>query len=166
MQEAGTTAQRLAKQAIFSFHRADEAKGLEQLAEAREKLLAGKKLIAHDPRLMGEGVWRAALEEFCEASFFAKSVTGDDLFPPQDITEDTDILLGALSDLVGEMVRVAVNAAIERDKAKVEGIYEQAVLLVEFILSMDLTGGLRSKADQARQHLRRMEEIRYDLSKQ
>lgn len=165
LQELSAAAQRLSKQAIFALQRGDGSSALKLLNEARGLLIKGKNIIKHDPRLLSEGIWRAALEEYCEASFFEKAVSGKDLFPPQDVTEDTDILLGALSDLIGEMVRQAVNAAIERDKKKVDETYALAQELVDFFLSLDLTGNLRNKADQARQHLRRLEEVRYDLSK-
>jgi len=165
LQELAGAAQRLSKQTIFALQRGDGTGANKLLAEARETLLKGKKILVHEQRLTNEGMWRAALEEYCEASFFEKAVSGKDLFPPQDVTEDTDIILGALSDLIGEMVRLAVNAAIERNKEKVEEIFRLAQELVEFFLSLDLTGNLRSKADQARQHLRRLEEVRYDLLK-
>ena len=35
---------------------------------------------------------------------------------------------------------------------------------MDFLLQMDLTGHLRTKVDQAKQHVKKLEEIRYDLS--
>ncbi|MFA5185550.1 MAG: hypothetical protein WC551_03620 [Patescibacteria group bacterium] len=163
LQELSQLTLKNSKQAIFALQREEIEKSDKLLAEAEEALAKGMGLIKKQPRLTNEGMWRAALEEYCEACFFDKAMKGKDLFPPQRITDDPDILIGGLSDLIGEFVRLATKAAIERNADKVNGLYKTSEDLVEFLLSLDATGGLRSKIDQARQHLRRLEEIRYDL---
>ena len=84
--------------------------------------------------------------------------------PVSDVADDPDIFLGALSDLTGEIVRRAVLLASERNAASVQKMFHDVTDTVAFMLQMDLTGNLRQKVDQARQNLRKMEEIRYDLS--
>ncbi len=115
-------------------------------------------------RLASEGIWHAALEEFAEAVLFFGMVTSKS-FETGDLLDDPSIMLGGLSDAVGELVRLAVREATEGNAERVEVIAKEAERLVVFLTSMDLTGGLRSKGDQARQHLRRLEDIRYDLSR-
>lgn len=158
-------AQRNSKQAIFALQRGETEKSDGLLDEAEEALLKGSALVKKQTRLLNEGMWRAALEEYCEACFFDKATKGKDLFPPQKITDDPDILVGGLSDLIGEFVRLATKAAIEHDKEKVDALYGTSEGMVEFLLSLDATGNLRNKVDQSRQHLRKLEEIRYDLAK-
>jgi len=165
LQELSQLAQKNSKQAIFALQRGDGTRSAALLDEAETALAQGLTLIKKQPRLTNEGMWRAALEEFCEACFFDKALKGRDLFPPQTITDDPDILIGGLSDLIGEFVRLATKAAIERKTEEVQKLYATSETLVEFLLSLDATGSLRSKVDQARQHLRRLEEIRYDLSR-
>jgi len=80
------------------------------------------------------------------------------------VTDEPDILVGGLSDLIGEFVRLAVKRAIDRDKKSVDKLLEMSNELIEFMLALDATGALRNKIDQARQHQRRLEDIRYDLS--
>jgi len=165
LQELSQLAQKNSKQAIFALQRGDGKRSEDLLAEAEAALSQGLALIKKQPRLTNEGMWRAALEEYCEACFFDKALKGRDLFPPQRITDDPDILIGGLSDLLGEFVRLATKAAIERKIDEVQNLYRTSETLVEFLMSLDATGSLRSKVDQARQHLRRLEEIRYDLSR-
>ncbi len=164
LQEYSQLAQKNSKQAIFALQRNETARSGSLLADAEKALRSGVDLIKKQPRLTNEGMWRAALEEFCEACFFDKAIEGKELFPPQNISDDPDILIGGLSDLIGEFVRLATKAAIDRQPEKVSELYKTSERLVEFMLSLDATGSLRSKIDQARQHLRRLEEIRYDLS--
>ncbi|MBI5655211.1 hypothetical protein HZC53_06195 [Candidatus Uhrbacteria bacterium] len=165
LQELSQLAQRNSKQSIFALQRGEVDKSDKLLVEAEEALAKGLSLIKKQPRLNNEGMWRASLEEYCEACFFDKAIKGKDLFPPQRITDEPDILIGGLSDLIGEFVRLATKAAIEHDAEKVDELYGISEGMVEFLLSLDATGNLRNKIDQARQHLRKLEEIRYDLAK-
>ena len=80
------------------------------------------------------------------------------------IADDPEIYLGGLSDITGELVRRSVLHATDGDHETVERIFEDVRRVVELLMDMDLTGGLRSKLDQAKQNLRKLEEIRYDLS--
>jgi predicted translin family RNA/ssDNA-binding protein len=157
--------QRLAKQAIFALQRSEAAEATRLLASANERFAQGRRIVAHEPRLASEGMWRAALEEYCEATFFSHDERGEARFSASLLSEDPDILIGALSDLVGEKVRRAVMFATDGDRAAVERLYAESQQIVAFLTSLDLMGSLRSKGDQSRQHLRRLEDIRYDLSR-
>ena len=95
----------------------------------------------------------------------ARGIKGESLLPTQKDELDPDILIGALSDVVGEYVRRAVMFATDGDRKSVEKLYEESKIIVGFLTSLDLTGSLRSKGDQSRQHLRRLEDIRYDMSR-
>lgn len=163
LQELSQTSQKMAKQAIFALQRDEKQRAAELLKEAQVSLLEGRKIVLNEKRLYSEGMWRAALEEFCEAFFFERAIAGKELLPVP-VTDEPDILVGGLSDLIGEFARLAVKRAIARDKAGVDRLLEMGGQLVEFMLALDATGGLRSKIDQARQHVRRLEDIRYDLS--
>ncbi len=164
LQKLSADAQRLAKQAIFSLQRGDEAEGMSRLEEALTILKKAQKISQTEQRLAGEGMWRSALEEAAEAVLFFRLIS-DGQIATGNLFDDPSILLGGLSDAIGELVRFAVRAATAGDIARVEAISDQAEELVEYITSLDLTGGLRAKGDQARSHLRRLEDIRYDLSR-
>lgn len=164
LQKLSADAQRLSKQAIFSLQRGEEAEGVKRLEQALDILKKAQKISQSEIRLAGEGMWRSALEEAAEAVLFYRLVSGNEL-TTGTLLDDPSIVLGGLSDAIGELVRFAVRAATEGDVGRVEAISEEAERLVEFLTSMDLTGGLRAKGDQARSHLRRLEDIRYDLSR-
>ncbi len=165
LQAVSSTAQRLAKQSIFSVHREELVKAGKLLKEATIKLAKGKNILNVYPGLDNEGMWQSALEEFYEAKFFLNAARNQPLFISKDIHEEPLIILGALSDLTGEMARLAVRKATLGDKTSVDRLFKLAENLVAFLISLDSTGYLRTKTDQAKQHLRRLEELRYDISK-
>jgi len=152
------------KRAIFAFHRDDLKKGKQELSTARQKLREGWKLVKKEPRIIHEGSWRAAQEEFAEADLFHQYLTKGTIGLVVDVSEDPDVFVGAVSDATGEMVRHAVFLASTGKGERVGKIYDDVSDVVSFLMHMDLTGNLRNKFDQAKQNLRKLEEIRYDLA--
>lgn len=152
------------KRAIFAFHRGNPAGAEEELELARTRLAEGWKLIDEEPLLRSEGSWRAAREEYTEADFLSQLLEKNKIDRFEDQEQDPDIFIGGLADAVGELVRQAVLLATKHDISSIETMYEAAQEIVEFLLEMDLTGTQRTKTDQAKQHLRKLEEIRYDLA--
>lgn len=165
LQQLSGAAQRLSKQAIFSMQRGDAVRALELLGQAEGALKSGLKIVTKVVRLQNDGMWRSSLEEFTEAAFFCNAAQGKSLFPVHSITDDPDILIGGLSDTVGEFVRLAVQSATDGDAQRIDTLHTLAEQVIEFLLSIDATGQSRQKVDQARQHLRRLEDIRYDISR-
>lgn len=152
------------KRAIFSFHRGDEGKAKEELVHARKRLQAGWQLVKKESRIAQEGMWRAAQEEFVEADLLHQYLSQGKIQQVKDVAEDPDIFLGGLSDMTGELVRHAVLLASQGEEQMIEPIFQDVTEVVTFLLRMDLTGSLRTKVDQAKQNLRKLEEIRYDLA--
>ena len=152
------------KRSMFALHREDAAGSSAELAQAREAMKKGWKVVKKEHLLAHEGSWRAAREEFCEASLLAEYLQKGTLTTHPDADQDPDVFIGGLSDFIGELVRLAVLCATRGDAQPIERFYRDAVELMDFLLQMDLTGHLRTKVDQAKQHVRKLEEIRYDLS--
>lgn len=153
-----------AKQAIFSFHRKEAPKGGELLKEAETLLLEAAKKFKSQPELATEGSYRAALEEFVEARLFQMFLEEKTLGAVTLPGVDEDVYLGGLFDLTGELVRYAVLSATEKNKKEVLRASAALDDIVREIISMNITGSLRPKYDQMKQSLRKMEEIKYDLS--
>lgn len=153
-----------AKQAIFSFHRNDLVGGKENLNQADRFIRAAALKFKRTPELGGEGSYRAALEEFVEARLFESFLEKRPIDSVAALGMDEDIYLGGLFDLTGELVRFAVLKATVRDKDEVERAYEAVSAIAKEIISMNITGSLRSKYDQMKQSIRKLEEIRYDLA--
>ena len=164
LQEMSGNAQRLAKLSIFSMTRGEIVEGKKRLHESEQQLKEAKKIAQTSVRLSNDGSWRSAQEEYCEAVFTADITEGRAL-ELVALCEDPEIQLGALSDAVGEAVRLAVAAATAHDVKRIDALLKQTTPVVKLLTSLDLVGNLRQKGDQARQHLRRLEDIRYDVSK-
>ena len=163
LQSLGSELTRLSKTSIFSLQRG-VASG-PSITQAHRLVRKGSAIVKKFPSLRDAGPWRAGLEEYAEARLLASFVGGDARLFADAIAGDPEIGLGALSDLVGELARLAVREATAGHAAAVERIGRDAERIVGFLTSLDLTGSLRSKGDQARQHLRKIEDVRYDLSR-
>jgi len=154
---------RTSKRAIFAFQRNETSNGGKLLDEASSALRAAAVIIRKQPDMASENTWSAAREEYTEAVAFASFLTGK-LALPDEIADDPDAVLGGLADAAGEIARYSVLRATEHDRSSVERGYQTVLQIVDLLASLDLTGNLRSKFDQTKQHLRKIEDIRYDLS--
>jgi predicted translin family RNA/ssDNA-binding protein len=164
LQQISSEALAASKRAIFAYHREDESAAHEQLALAKERLRAGAALVKKVNKLAHEGSFRAAQEEYAEADLLRQYLEKGSLGKVEGIADDAEIYLGGLSDMTGELVRRSVLHATEGDHDTVEHIFTDVRSVVELLMQMDLTGSLRTKLDQAKQNLRKLEEIRYDVS--
>ncbi len=150
------------KQAIFAMHRDDLPAAEKLLAE----VLAGKAALApifkKHPGLTEEGPFRAAVEEYAEAAQFLAFLNGKPLASLPGF--DADTVLGGLSDTIGEIARKTVSWATQGDFKKIDRALDTAREVVALLLGLNLTGYLRTKLDQAKQALRRIEDVAYDVS--
>jgi len=162
------TALSKAKQAIFALHRDDEKEAARLLTEV-EKTFRGLEMVFKKvDGLRWEGAYRAALEEYVEAKLFYEFLRDPKLsfghaksLALKGI--DADTYLAGLSDLTGELTRKAVQRATQGKSEEVEKLAEAVRDVVEQLIKFDLTGYLRTKYDQAKQNLRRAEEVLYDI---
>jgi translin len=152
-----------AKRIIFSLHRADFERA-EELLKNVEEILAGLEKQFGYERVIQEGAYNPAVEEYVEAKLYYSVLKGEEIGRIDGIRIGIDGYLGGICDLTGELVRRAVNLASDKkfDEAiKVKGIIEEIMAgLVEF----DMTGYLRTKYDQARGNVRKIEQIAYEIS--
>lgn len=153
-----------AKRSIFATQRGDTDAAKRELANAKRLVKRGKSVIAKMRRLESEGIWRAALEEYAEASLYNDAMRGKPIGSVPELPEDSDTYIGAISDLTGELTRSCVIAATDRNEEEVRRLSTLVRKAVEFLLRLDLTGSLRQKFDQAKQNLRKVEEIAFNLS--
>ncbi len=153
------------KQAIFALHRDDASAADLRLKDARAALSSLEKFFKKEPDLRGEGSYRAAIEEYIEAALYARVLSGKPLGALGEIDADTDSYLGGVCDLMGEMARKVILSATARDFAAVKKLSRAAEGIMAELVRFDLTGYLRNKYDQAKQAMRRIEEVAYDVSK-
>lgn len=153
-----------AKRSVFATQRKDEKASMKELGTAIAKVKEAKKLVAKEPRLAGEGMWRAALEEYAEASMYHQAMTTGKVGTVPELPDDPDLYLGGLSDCTGELTRSAVLAATDRDFKEVKRLTDAVREAIEFMLTLNLTGTMRTKFDQAKGNLRKLEEVAFSLS--
>jgi predicted translin family RNA/ssDNA-binding protein len=162
--QLSAVAQNCAKKSIFAQHRDDAALCDRLLADAEARFAEARTVIAKSPELSQEGTYRAALEEYMEALLYRNFVRDGKVNPVEFPDADYETFIGALSDLTGELQRRQVKAAIERNLDEVARYQKAIEAIVAELLDMDLEGYLRNKFDQAKNSLRRAEEVLYDAS--
>lgn len=159
--ERSTRLQALAKRGIFALHREDEGAAQALLTEARALRDELKQEFGAE-RLSEEGSWTAAEEELLEAELFhafyeGRVVRGLPVEHPQTV-------IGALSDLLGEVARLIVRDVTRGSVARLSAAQGLVQEVMEILLQLDATGQARQKVDQARQHARKIEDVAYDLA--
>ena len=151
-----------AKKTIFSLQREELSAGAEKLASMEATLKKMEKDFGVS-RLREEGAYHAAAEEYVEAKTLSMIVSGNKITPIKGLQLGYDSYLGGFCDLIGEMVRFATNRAAKGKYESVAEMKEKAEEIMNSLLDFDLTGYLRTKYDQARGHLRKLEQMAYDI---
>lgn len=77
---------------------------------------------------------------------------------------DPLVYLSGLSDTTGEIVRHTLRQVTHGKTDQVIHVRDTVEMVIEFMLDLDATGYLRTKFDQAKGNLKRLEDMLYDLS--
>lgn len=152
------------KKAIFAYHRDDEEAAQVCLARATTLFQQAELAMKKNPSLLYEGAYRAALEEYAEALLFAGYLHTGKMDKIDARAMDPQIYLAGLSDATGEIVRYTLRQVTQGNNTQVVHARDTVEMIIEFMLELDATGYLRTKFDQAKGNLKRLEEILYDLS--
>lgn len=160
---AGDT-QHHAKRAIFSMHRDDMAEAGIKLAEAKKGLLQLEKMAKKDKRTFEEGTYREAVEEYVEAVLFHQFLQKKKIGPVAGVQVEPQVFVAGLCDVPGELYRYAIKAATSKDTAMVMRCMEAAQDIIGELIECNLTKYLRTKFDQAKQAVGKLEIVVYELS--
>ncbi|MDD4271488.1 MAG: hypothetical protein PHF50_01645 [Patescibacteria group bacterium] len=152
-----------AKKAIFSLHRGDLSGAGKTLEEIDGVLKNLQKKFSYS-RLGEEGAYRAAAEEYVEAKMFFLVMTGKTVDKIKGLEVDYESYLGGISDLLGELVRWAVKMATLGKYEEVKKIHKIADDVMAELVEFDMRSYLRTKYDQAKGHLRKIEQINYEIN--
>lgn len=163
IKEAGD-ALHIAKRAIFAMHREDMNEAKQKLAESEKMLKQLFKKFKTNSMLLEEGSLREALEEFVEAHLLYQFLTKKKIGIISSLPIPTEVYIGGLSDVPGELQRYATKVATERNMEAVLASKKAAEEIVGELIEFNLTKYLRNKFDQAKQSLRKIEQIVYELS--
>jgi len=107
-------AQHLAKKAIFAMQRDNLAEGDELLQRAARLLADLRKNFQNVEGIFDEGSFRAALEEYTEACLLRQALSGAEIGGLKDFEIDSDMFIGGLADVPGELLRYAIFSATEK----------------------------------------------------
>jgi len=157
-------AQQHAKKAIFALQRDDKSGASERFAAALDIFIQLSKKFKNDPELFDEGSYRAALEEYVEASLFRDCLEQKTLGKVKGVEVDADMFISGLCDVPGELYRYAIKSATARDFVTTKKCYQYAEEIIGELIDMDLTGYHRNKFDQAKQALHKIEQVVYEVS--
>ena len=151
------------KKAIFSLHR-DDLSRAEKTVKEVEAILKNLENKFSLVRLNMEGAYKAAVEEYAEAKMFFLIMTGKKVDKIKGAELDYESYLGGLSDLIGELVRLAIKRATAGEFKEVKKIHKIADDIMAELVEFDMRSYLRTKYDQAKGHLRKIEQINYEIN--
>lgn len=151
-----------AKKTIFDIHRSDLKQAESSLKNLEDSFKAmRKKFSLH--RLYEEGSFSAAAEEYYEAKALFLVVSKKKIKATPGLKLRYDSYLAGLCDLLGEMVRLATNNAAAGNFSEIPKLKNLADDLIAELQKFNFTKYLRTKYDQARRHLQKLEQINYEI---
>lgn len=150
------------KRVIFSLHRGDMEKAEESLREVEKVLSKLEKKFGY-ARVNQEGAYRAAAEEYAEAKTLWQVINGKKVDKFKGIKLSYETYLGGICDLTGELVRRATNEVARGNLAEASHVKNIINDIMAELVEFNMTGYLRTKYDQARGNLRKIEQINYDI---
>ncbi len=151
---------KFSKGAIYSLHRSEIETADNQLKEARKIISEMNSMIKKDAHLASVGSYNEALEEYVEASCYFEFLKSKKIPSPKDLGVDTDTYLPGLCDLVGELVRKAMNSAIKGDLKLAAEIKDFVSEIYEELMLFDFRNiPVRRKFDAIKYGLEKLEDL-------
>lgn len=151
------------KKAIFAIHRGDLAIAQERLSE-NEDIITKLKKDFGEHRATEEGAFMAGLEEYVEARLFFDFIKTGNIGKIKEVKVPLESYLGGLCDLTGELIRLATNKAIEKNFAEIKNVKNVINEVLNELIDFDITGYHRTKYDQARTNLKKIEQMDYEIN--
>lgn len=151
-----------AKKTIFALQRQDFKTAEVKLIDIEKALKNLAQNFGID-RLHREGAYKAAAEEYLEGKVLYAAVKNKKIEAVPGLVLDYEAYLGGICDMVGELVRYATNQAASGKFTEVAKTKKIAEEIMAQLIDFDMTGYLRTKYDQARGHLRKLEQMAYEI---
>jgi translin len=152
------------KKAIYSLHRGETAAAKSQLASAKTVIARLNRILKQDPHLAAVGAYGEAVEEYVEASCYYSLITKKSLPTAQQLGVDVDSYLPGLCDLVGELVRKAINSAIKDDAKTALEIRDFVAEIYQELMLFDFRNTpTRRKFDSIKYGLEKLEDLALQL---
>jgi len=153
-----------AKRAIFAMHRDNMKEAEVKLKACIDILRALDKKYKNSPAIKNEGSYKAAVEEYVEASLFHQFLTSGKIGKVEGLDIHPEVFIAGLCDVPGELYRYAIKAATKKDIKTVDKCATTAQDIVGELTEFNLTKYLRTKFDQAKSAVNKLEYIVYEVN--
>lgn len=153
-----------AKKAIFAMHRGSLKEADTHLKSAEKLLISSAKKFKKTPQALTEGAWGAAIEEFVEATLLRAFLAEAPLKKITIVPVSDAQFVSGLADVPGELYRYALKAGTKHNTREVERALMLALQIVDMLIEFDFTKQMRSKFDQAKAALHKIERVAYEGS--
>lgn len=152
------------KKVVYSLHRNDVVGARRLLAAAKRTISRINRLTRKDVHLAGVGAYVEALEEYVEASCYYSLLASKVLPTAGQLGVDIDTYLQGLCDLVGELVRKAINSAIKGDVKTALEIRDFVSRVYDELMLFDFRNlPVRRKFDSIKYGLEKLEGLALQL---
>lgn len=151
------------KKAIAVLRHARFEEAQEILSTVEKELKRVVKDAGHDTSIETMGIYREGAEEFFEALFFSAVLQEKKASVPKGVAILDEDIISAVCDVTGELVRRAVTLADKTQQAEVERYHAVSEGVMNELVSVGLSGKLRSKYDDVERNVRRLEGVLYDI---
>jgi len=152
---------KLSKLLIYAVHRDELNNAAKLLKEIEKEKKALDKIATHSDKMLFEGSYKIALQEYAEAVLYYNFVISGKLVE-LDLTAEHYVL--GLADLPGELNRRAVFLAGKGKVAEVGKIRDAVDGIYGELLKFDFRDNeIRRKVDAVKYELRKLEDLMLDL---
>jgi predicted translin family RNA/ssDNA-binding protein len=152
------------KTAIYALQRGDSKTAASVIAVMKKGVA---ELKPYSENSAFSGTIKPAIQEYVEAACFNEFVLTGKMLPRKELGISAEHYVAGLCDLSGEIVRKAINAAINDDTALVLSAKKFVETLYYGLLQLDLRNGeLRKKFDGIKYDLKKLEDVVLSLKLQ
>ena len=152
------------KAAIYAVHRNDKKVAKEHLDEAKKALALINSRITQDPKIVTVGAIHEGVEEYVEACCYFGIMFDKKLPLPKELNVDLEPYLCGLCDTVGELVRKAINSAVDDDTKTAMEMRQIVRELFEELNTFELRNTpARKKFDSIKYGLEKLEDLALQL---
>lgn len=145
------------KKAIYALQRGDANSAAATVAEMKKAVSAINEF-SHDASYAS--AVKPAIQEYVEAACFNEFIRTGKLLPKDGLGVSAENYIAGLCDVSGEIIRKAVNAAINDDEKTVVNAKNYIEALYYGLLQFEFRNGeLRRKFDGLKYDLKKMEDL-------
>ena len=154
---------KLSKHIIYSVHRNEMKEALKNLILIEKEVVILKKIYIKCPEV-DTGMYKMALQEYVEAVCFYDYATSGKIRTGDELKVDWESYLLGVCDLVGELMRNAVNSGIKHDNEKVNQIKTFVDDLYDELMKFDFRNSeLRKKVDGIKWELKKIDDMMFTI---